>query len=170
MFEDNTRIEYIFEKKLDGKDMGKRSLCIALGVFGVFVALTIPFIGLLITIICGIVIYFVWPTTKVEYEYLFFAGELTIDRVFNKTRRKRCARYDLASAEVVAPANSDEIRRAMNGRVVNDYSSGFYDDDKKTGMVVKGNKGTEVILLEENSDLIEAVRRIRPIIVKYNQV
>ena len=170
MFEDNTRIEYIFEKKLDGKAMGKRSLCIALGVFGVFVALMIPFIGFLIAVICGIVIYFVWPTTKVEYEYLFFAGELSIDKVFNKAKRKRCARYDLSSAEVVAPANSDEIRRAMNGKVVRDFSSGFYADDKKTGVVVKGNKGTEVVLLEENTDLIEAVRRIRPIIVKYSQV
>ena len=169
MFENNTRIEYIFEKQLDGKDMLKRSGCIALGVFGLFITLTVPFIGILIGAICGIAIYFIWPTTKVEYEYLFFDGELSVDKVFNKAKRKRIATYDFKTAEVLAPGNDNEIRRAMNGRVVNDYSSGYNPDEKKMGAVVKGNKGTEVILLEENTDIIEAVRAIKPLIVKYPQ-
>ena len=169
MFENNTRIEYIFEKQLDGKDMLKRSGCIALGVFGLFITLTVPFIGILIGAICGIAIYFIWPTTKVEYEYLFFDGELSVDKVFNKAKRKRIATYDFKTAEVLAPGNDNEIRRAMNGRVVNDYSSGYNPDEKKMGAVVKGNKGTEVILPEENTDIIEAVRAIKPLIVKYPQ-
>ena len=169
MFENNTRIEYIFEKQLDGKDMMKRSGCIALGVFALFITITVPFIGILIGAICGIAIYFIWPTTKVEYEYLYFDGELSIDKVFNKAKRKRAASYDFKTAEVLAPGDNSEIRRAMNGKVVKDYSSGYSSDDKKMGAIVKGKKGTEVILLEKNTEIIEAIRAIKPLIVKYPQ-
>lgn len=160
-------IEDIFEVKMTVKDMLIRSICVAIWPASILVTFMIPFAGILFLGIAAIMWFLVKPTTNVEYEYSYLNGELSIDIIYSKMRRKKWVTYDLRSAELVAPADSDSIKRHMHGKVITDYSSGFESDDEKTGIVLKGHKGAELILLKKNNRIINAIRDIKPMIVEY---
>ena len=49
-----------------------------------------------------------------EYEYIFVKGELDIDKIMGKSRRKRCVVVDLESTEIVAPLNSHALDSFKN--------------------------------------------------------
>lgn len=161
-------IEDIFEVKMSMKTMLIKSALIALWPMGVFLTIFTP-VGLLILLLAGLLWYFIIPRTKLEYEYSYLNGELSIDKIFNKSRRKKWVVYDLKTSEVVAPADSNSIKRHLHGKKITDYSSGFEPESEKVGIVLKGHMGTEVILLKKNLRIINAIRDIKPMIVEYKQ-
>ncbi len=62
---------------------------IVLTVLAVFAGLIITPLALIIAVALGIACYFVIPKTDVEYEYLFVNGDLDIDMIMSKTKRKK---------------------------------------------------------------------------------
>ena len=68
-------------------------------------------LGITITILLGYVAYIAWVYTKVEYEYDFLNGELSVDKILGARSRKHIAEYDIKKAELIARANSDEVIR-----------------------------------------------------------
>ena len=59
------------------------------------------------------------PRLSVEYEYLYINGELDVDKIFSKSRRKRAAVYTMEQLELMAPAGSEMcIRDSCVGSVI----------------------------------------------------
>ena len=54
----------------------------------------------------GIAAYFIIPGTDLEYEYLFVNGELDIDKIMAKSKRKKAKTVDLTEADLIAPLDS----------------------------------------------------------------
>lgn len=162
-------IEEIFTTRPKIGELLRKSICVALMVLGLYIAIIIPIYGLIIFFITFILVRFLWQTTNVEYEYSYLNGELSIDKIYNQVKRKKWTVLDLKSAELIAPANHPDFKRAMNNNEIIDYSSGFETEDELTGVVIRTGRGAQVILLRENKRIIEAMRRIKPMIVKYDQ-
>ena len=161
-------IEDIFEVKMSTKSMLVKSILIALWPTSVLLTVLVP-IAIVMFLVAALLWFFITPLLNVEYEYSYLNGELSIDKIFNKSRRKKWVVYDLKSAELVAPADSDSIKRHLHGKKVTDYSTGYEPDSEKVGIVLKGHMGAEIILLKKNYRLINAIRDMKPMIVEYSQ-
>ena len=106
--------ELLVKKETTGKDQAIKILIIALIVLTAAAGLLITPLAWVLTIGLGIAAYFVLPLLDLEYEYVFVNGELDIDRIASKAKRKRMKSFDLAKMEMMAPVNSHrmEIGRA----------------------------------------------------------
>ena len=80
------------------------------------------FIGVLLF---GVLDYFVFQWTDIEYEYLYLDKEITVDKIMAKTRRKRVAQIDVNKIEIIAPEKSHQLDSYRNRQVkAKDLSAG----------------------------------------------
>ncbi len=67
------------------------------------------FLFLLAAVVLGIACYFIVPKTDLEYEYLFVNGEMDIDMVMAKSKRKKAKTVNIREADLVAPLDSHRL-------------------------------------------------------------
>jgi hypothetical protein len=80
-----------------------------------------PFVFL---VLCGAA-YVLFTMLNVEYEYIYTNGELDIDRITNKSRRKRVFSSDVRAIEIMAHAEDrDHASEFKNVEKTLDFSSG----------------------------------------------
>ena len=83
-------LEELVKRKKTGKDMALRAILMALTA--VLVVLSILTFNILISVpaiaVC-IADIFIFPRFNVEWEYQYVNGELDVDRILNKAKRKR---------------------------------------------------------------------------------
>ena len=79
--------------------------------------------------------FFIYPMTDLEFDYIYCAKEITIDKVMAKKKRKQFAVYDLEKMSVLAPLGSERLKRYdLEGVTVVDLSSGTeIDEDNEAG-------------------------------------
>ena len=119
--------EVMVAKKPTVKDQLIKFVLILFTVLFALAGLVLMPILLVAAVILGVVDYVFIPRLSVEFEYLYVNGELDVDRIFSKSRRKRAASYDLSSMEIMAPWNSHRLDSYKNNRGLKkvDYSSGI---------------------------------------------
>ena len=101
--------ELLVKKEQTVKDQAIKILLIFLLVFTAIAGLILTPLAWVLTIGLGIAAYFVLPLLDLEYEYVFVNGELDIDRIASKAKRKRMKSFDLAKMEIMAPVNSHRM-------------------------------------------------------------
>lgn len=124
-----------------------------------FLNLIFLVIGVALAVCC----FFFLPKLEVEYEYLYVNGELDIDAIYSKQKRKRIAGYDMTELEILAPDKSHALDSYLNqsGVKVRDFTSG--DPKVKSYILIfsKENK-REIIKAELDDVILTDVRRIAP--------
>ena len=106
--------------------------------------------------------YFVTLNASIEYEYQYCEREITVDKILNKSKRKRVAVFETDKLEALAPSKSyhlDEYRNNSNYRTL-DFSSGVEKQPDPTYILYYD--GREKVIFEPNTQLIEAVRNVAP--------
>jgi hypothetical protein len=132
-------------------------LCIAAGI------LLMP-LFLLIGIVLGVLLYFlILPRMDIEYEYLYVNGELDIDVIYSRQKRKKAATYDMNEMELLAPSNSHALDSFLNEKdiKVRDFTSGKPDARSYT-LVMNQPKGRELVKVEIDDPIITDIRRMAP--------
>ena len=159
--------ELLVKKEQTMKDKLVKGGLIALIVIFVIGGLLITPILLIAAIAAGVAAYFILPGTDLEFEYLYVNGELDIDKIMSKQKRKRVGSYDMKKVEIVAPKNSHELDSFRNRKdiKVHDYSS-LEENAKTFGMAINGDKGMELIYFDPNEAIIKDMQRIAPRSVK----
>lgn len=114
-------------------------------------------------IIAGIAAYFILPTTDVEFEYLFVSGEVDVDRVLAKVRRKKAGSFSVREAEIIAPLHSHRLDyyNANTKIKVVDYSSGN-DEHKRYAVITRMNNETCKIIFEPDENMIKTMQQYAP--------
>lgn len=115
---------------------------------------------MVVAIAFGIAIYYISGYTDVEYEYLYLDRELTIDKIYNQSKRKRIGVYSLEKVNVFAPVRSAHLDRF--GKISEkpiDYSVGLEDPDKRYIMFYEGK---QQILLSPSEDMVRMMRNVAP--------
>lgn len=110
----------------------------------------------------GLATFFLAPKLDVEYEYLYVNGELDIDAIYSKQKRKRIGSYDVEELEILAPAKSHALDSYLkNGVKIKDYTSG---DEHAKSFIAVYNKDKEkaVIKVELDEIILKDMRRIAP--------
>ena len=99
----------------------------------------------------------------VEYEYLYVNGELDVDAIYSKQKRKRIASYDMAELEILAPSTSHALDSYLNqqGAKVRDFTS--RDPQAQSYTLVFSKEGKrDIIKVELNDTILGDIRRIAP--------
>ena len=169
----DTFLEKIVSRRKTGKDYLK--------IFGLFAAaffililITMfgGYIGFLVPLILVGVIYGLWffiSGMNREYEYIVTNGEIDIDMIIAKRRRKRVFNGRARDFEIMAKVDSDDYRQAKKGKhELIDCSS--LPDSKDTWFFVTNYKGQRVIVLfEPDERMLENMKRYNPSKIKHNR-
>ena len=156
-------IELLVKKKKTSTDTLLKVLRIGATVIFVLGGILFNPIILLLAVVMGVVDYFKLPSLDLEYEYLYVNGELDIDKIMSKQKRKRVGSYDMKKVEIVAPKNSHELDSFKNKKdlKLKDYTS--LDPHAKCYILVfNKEKGQEMIKVELDESILNDLRRIAP--------
>jgi hypothetical protein len=132
-------------------------LCIAAGI------LLMP-LFLLIGIVLAVLLYvLILPRMDIEYEYLYVNGELDIDVIYSRQKRKKAATYDMNELELLAPSNSHALDSYFQQKdtKIKDFTSGKADAKSYT-LVMNQDKGREIVKVEIDDPIIADIRRMAP--------
>ena len=151
--------EQLIKKRSDMKDVLKKVLLIAITIVSAAIVLVIP-IGIIIPIIMIVVDIFVFRSLDVEYENLYLNGDLDIDKIMHKEKRKRMFSTNVSDMEIMAPANSAELNSYKNARVYN-YTSGN-PDAKVYEMIIVSSGETKRLIFEPNEASVEGIWMMAP--------
>lgn len=155
--------ELLVKKEQTAKDkivnFGLKALVIILAAGGILMN---P-IFLIAAIILGIVAYFVLPGTDLEFEYLFVNGEMDIDKVMAKSKRKRVKSINMAEVDLIAPVKSHRMDYYNNNQKmkVYDYSSGN-DSHKRYAVITRDTSGTCKIIIEPDESMAISMKNSAP--------
>lgn len=155
--------EILVKRNTPFSDQIKKYLLIVVTVISVMGGLVINPILLLPAVVFGFLCYFMVPRFDLEYEYLYVSGELDIDKIMGKQKRKRCASYNMDNLEILAPSNSAELNRFKNKKdvKVRDFTS-LKPDTPSYTLVFNLDRGQELVKVELNEAVIGDIRRMAP--------
>lgn len=128
-------------------------------VLGFFTLITGNIILFVITVALGILDYFVFQWTDIEYEYLYLDKEITIDKIMAKTRRKRQIAIDVNKIEILAPVKSYQLDSYRNRSCKEiDYSAGMdMPEQKLYALYYDGNQKFLLNLTEDFAKMIKGM-------------
>jgi len=156
--------EHLVKKEVTGADTAKKAGCILLIVLCAAAGLFVHPLMLLAAIVLGILaVYFVFPNTDLEYEYLLVNHTLDIDKVMAKSRRKKVKSFDLSTADIIAPLNSHRMDYYnSNGSLkTQDYSSGN-PEHRRYAFVIREDGNASKVIIEPDDDMIQMMRQSMP--------
>lgn len=154
--------ELLVKKEKGMKEALTRAACIVPAVLcGIWTLLTGNLITFIVTVALGVLAYFVFQWTDIEYEYLYLDKEITVDKVMAKARRKRVVVLDVNKIEIMAPESSYQLDSYRNRQVKTiDLSAGHDLPGQKLYMVYY--EGNQKYVLNLDEDFAKTVKAIAP--------
>lgn len=152
--------EQLVKKRTDGKDIMKKAVLIALTVIAFFAAFLFPIL-LLLPVIMIVVDVFLFKRLDVEYEYIYINGELDIDKIMHKEKRKHLFSANVKEMEMLAPENAFQLKDFRESKFY-DYCSGNTDLPNRYVLVISRSGQIIKILFEPKQDLIEGIYLLAP--------
>ena len=159
-------LEELVKKKRTGKDNAMRIGLMALTAVLVVLALLswnmliiVPAIAICVADI------FIFPRFQTEWEYQYVNGEIDVDRILNKAKRKRIASFDISNAEILAPAASHRMDYYNNNPKleVKDFTSCDPERSKSVyAMIVSQEGEIQKILFEPTQQMLRDLRAKAP--------
>ena len=155
--------EEIVKKEKTGKDTIIKVLLIAGTAASVLSFPVLGMISIVLIIAFAVADYFIIPSLDLEYEYLYVNGEIDIDKIMSKQKRKRIFSGDVSSIELMAPSASHELDHYRSRQDIKkkDYSSGKKDAKTYT-MVLKQDQGLMMVTFEPSETVLKDMKRIAP--------
>ncbi|MDY5987455.1 DUF6106 family protein [Sporofaciens sp. SGI.106] len=151
--------EQLVKKKTDTKDILIKVLLLVLTVVSVLAVFMFPF-GILLPVIFIVLDVFAFRWLDVEYEYLFMNGDLDVDKVMHKERRKHIFSMNINDMEVLAPSGSAELAPHKNAKVC-DFSSKT-QGAQTYEMVIVANGAKTRVVFEPNDAILEGMWMMAP--------
>lgn len=116
---------------------------------------------LIVALAAGIGTYFAGMYASMEFEYLYLDKEISVDKIMNKTRRKKAEKFEVDRIEILAPIKSWHLDNYKNRQFKDtDYSSGVEGQpDRRYAMIYDGGRR---IILEPSVEFVKAVQSVAP--------
>lgn len=112
-------------------------------------------------LMCGLAFY-ISSTMNVEYEYLFAEKQLSVDRIFNKSRRKKAADYNMEDIQTIAPITSEKVKDYERQiKKVTDFSSGR-TQARRYAIIYQKQGVCEKVLFEPDDNLLHCIKMAAP--------
>lgn len=155
----DTFTEQLVKQKASSELLIRKIVLIVAIIICGFLALIMPFLTILPVIgIVGLI--YLWGRWKcVEYEYIYFNGELDIDRILGMEARKRVISLTAKDMEILAPTGSPELRPYQNLKV---YDCSSKTENKTYEVVAKLKDQNVRIIFEPNDTILQGMRLYAP--------
>jgi len=153
--------EWLVKRKTPVYFYAISAVMVVLTIISVFFALT-TVLGIILMFVCGGATYLVIRNSNVEFEYLFISGQLSIDRIFGRSKRKKAWECSMEEIQIIAPADSYTLKDYQHGNTkVMDFSSG--QPGRKVYAVIAQQKGESIkALIEPNDKMLQCFRQTSP--------
>ena len=126
-----------------------------------FVLIYIPAFIVVVFVFFGLgwlVTWLVLRYTSVEFEYSYFDEEITIDKIYNKSKRKRIGRFSLAKLEYIAPAGSPRLQGRKNANVIElDCSARDSELDEYVFYIMDDAKRPLMLTISPNEEMMAMI-------------
>lgn len=149
---DDFYTEQLIKKQTDMKDVLVKAVLVALTIVSALSIFMFVF-GIIALIVMIIVDVIMFPRLKVEYEYLFVNGDLDIDKIMNKSKRKKIFSVTADQLEMLAPVGSIELMQYKKVKTY-DYSSGTGNGKLYALVAAIGGEMCQVVF-EPNETIVE---------------
>ena len=132
---------------------------IAVTVILAFLGMSIPLL-IWAAVIMIFVDVFLFKRMNVEFEYVFFNGDLDIDKIMNMQSRKKVFSTNIKEMEVIAPTGSVELHPYQRTKTL-DYST-QNPEDKTYEMVTLFKGETVKVIFNPNEKIINGMKNMAP--------
>lgn len=146
--------EKLVKKKSTGKDVLIKAVLIALTVLALLSVFVVIFGVLLVLLMIGLDLLII-RSLDVEYEYQYFNGDIDIDKIMHKERRKNVFSANIKDMELLAPSGTPELHSYGNASVY-DFTSG-YGNAPVYEMIIAENGVTKRVLFEPDDKMVEGI-------------
>ena len=165
MYQQETYVEQVVNKVATKQEGTIKNILLVLTIFfGMTSIFGVHFICPILFIISVIAYYVQLGRIDSDYEYLYVAGSLEIDRISRQSKRKTVVSMDLSELQVLAPQGSQKALAYDHGKMsVINCTGGDPDARIYVLMARLKNKDKQVkILMEPNDKLLEAMHESCP--------
>ncbi len=170
-------IERMVKKKMEPLDMliivGVLAAILVVGVIGFVVGfLIIAFPMLTLLIWAGAIFggYKLISMQMLEYEYSLTNGFVTVDKILNRSSRKRMTSFECDTCEDIGKYTENAARlktRSFDARV---YASQFRDGRDAWYMIVRSGKtGKTLVVFDPDEELLETIKKFIPRSLKFEK-
>lgn len=169
-------LERMVKRKFESKDalmtVGIIIGVLVVAVVGFYVGMMIqfPMLSLLIAIGGGFGGYKLMTSRMLEFEYSLTNGFVAVDKIMNRSTRKRLTAFECSSAEDIGEYQPNEARlktRSFDNRI---FASEFPDGRDAWFMIVQGQKtGKTLVVFSPDEDLQEAIKKFIPRPLKFEK-
>lgn len=151
--------EHLVKRKTPARDIALKGILILVTVIAFMLVFFIP-IAIIAPVIMICLDVFLFRNMDLEYEYLFVNGNLDIDKIMAKSKRKRIFEMTVNELEVLAPSGAPELRQYQSLKAQN-YSSCTAGAETYE-MIVTQNGSKKRIIFEPNSVIVDGFRMLAP--------
>lgn len=154
-------IEQLVKKEKSDKDILKKYISTGVEVFCLllifmFLGIKAGVFAIFVALICSF--YFFTSKEYIEYEYAFTNGDLDIDCIYNRTKRKRVLSASVTAFEILAHIDDKERLAPYSELKTKDYSSGTKLGN--TYVFVNNAAGRKYkVIIEPNEEMLKAFIR-----------
>ena len=160
--------EQIVKRKFSGKDWGisfAASLGAVILVFiSVFILLPLTGIPLIpLAVLAGSIygIYWVVTSRNLEFEYSVTNGDLTVDKIINKKRRKRVISFDVHNTEEMGKYNAQRMAQRQIDKVL--MAAETETGENAWYMMVRTAKyGRTLLVFSPNDKVLDGIKAGMP--------
>lgn len=159
-----------YEELVKRKEGGKNKL-IRFGLMGltavliILAILSLNIIFILPAIVVCVADIFIFPNLSIEWEYQYVNGELDIDKIMNKQKRKRVKSFETTNAEIIAPARSHRLDYYNSNTKLKTLDFTSADPDRANlvyAMIIADDNETIKVLFEPTADMLKDIRMKAP--------
>lgn len=169
-------LERMVKRKYEPKDMlitiGVVLAVVILSIVGFFVGMSIrfPMLTLLIAMGAGYGGYRLISMRNLEFEYSITNGYLAVDKIMNRSTRKRITAFECSTCEDIGEFNTNAERlknRSFDARI---YATASSDNQGAWFMIVASQKtGKTLLVFNPDEDMLEAVKKFIPRPLKFEK-
>ena len=146
--------EKLVQRKKTGKDILVKCLMIALTVLAVFTVPFLPFGIILVLLMIGLDI-LVLRSLDVEFEYQYINGDIDIDKILHRERRKNVFSANIRDMELLAPAGTPQLDGFRSSSVY-DFTSGS-GSGPVYEMIIAADGTVSRVLFEPGEKMVEGI-------------
>lgn len=154
--------EWLVKRKTPAYMYALMVLMSIITVVSVLVSGAIGIIGFVVMVVAGGATYFLHLNLNIEYEYLFSDGELTIDKIMGKSKRKKAWEGKMEDIRFIASSDSATLNdHRVSGSKKLDFSSQV--SGNKTYTIIYQSAGEHFeIVIEPNDKMLQCFRQTAP--------
>ena len=154
-------VEQIVKKRFGPKDYAIVVLAVLAGLVVIALSFLIPAVGLLILVLAAVGAYYLITSRNLEFEYSITNGDITIDKIVNRRKRKRVINTD---AQYIEDIGRYDPHRLANKQGYTKIFVSEYDDGRNSWYFCARDpkKGNVLVVFDPEEKVMKAIKPFLP--------